>query len=213
MSDRLLKQAVDIQKTQQLSPLPQVDDVPKLTLKSNKVYTFQRSERRGVIYAHQSSQSTPLIFTLKDVKNWQEFAGIFDEYKIVQVTVKFVPTAVLNNSDVVSPLCTTVEVEDPTFDVSYDDMREYETYRVHPAAVYAERTLSPVHLVSSYSVKTDNGVSTQVPGKSVSNSWCRTADSTIEWLGLRWGLGASSDITTRMYNIQVDYILSFRSSK
>jgi hypothetical protein len=215
---QLLQQIVDLEKTHQLAPLPNVQDPPKINLNPNKVYTFQRTNTLAStdwVISVPSPTTKGLSFKLSDVDPSSFLANTFEEWKLAQVTVKFIPLVSLTSFPY-PPVCTVIDyVSLPTSNIPFDDLKNYSTYRSHPVGVYAERTLTPCYFVDSYDDDESDDVTTP---SSTSSAWCSTGTPDVEWIGLRFGVPAppsssSTDTVTNIFQVEIDYILNFRGTR
>jgi hypothetical protein len=204
VSTHLLEKMVDVQKTQQLAPLPQVEDISKIQLPRNSTYTFLKTTVWGNVSVLSDISTGIVAFDLSSVPDYLELVGLFGFWRIQQATVKFIPVHGLGTIEGMQPLETTI-------DYFGDTTREYSvldttTHRSHPPCAYAERTVMPKYV--SLGATGTSGTS-----KSLSSDWCDTEDPYVRWCGVRWYLDVPIVDPQEVYIVEVDYVLNFKECR
>ncbi len=195
---------VDLQKTQVHGSVPLVRDVPRIRMKRNKVYTFVRSYPNFVLSAPASAPDylNAMNFTLSALPSSTEFTALFDQYRIVQVTVRFLPLAGVGSGS--SPLITAIDYDDSSTPVAVTDLLQYDSHVMTQPGVTLERTFTPRVSTAVYS-------GTFTSFASAPNSlWIDVASPNTQYYGLKLAVAAASGSTAN-WNVLSEYVMQFRN--
>jgi len=201
----LLRAIQELQLTTSTKPSPGVRDNPKIVMRPIRTYSIKQNYFLANIAA-SSSVSTfgAFSFNLASLANATSFEALFDAWRILQVTVRFVPLSTSTNTSVGnSPLLTVIDYDDATALTSTSSMRAYDNMYEAPFQVYLERTFKPKFAVASYS-----GTFTSF---SQSDGWCDVASPSIQWYGLKYGIDTIAVTATASYSVEADVVYQFKS--
>lgn len=189
--------------------VPLVPDVPRMQVRRNKVITLSRNVGKGMI---TSLSNLPVLgslqFQLSDLSSSGEFTSLFDQYKFQQVVVRFVPVSGQsdNNAYHLMPLMTVIDYDDANLPSSLDLLRQYSTLSVVPSGTITHvRTLTP-------------RLSTEVYGSAIGSSfgvtrvWVDSASPSVPWYGVKYGIDANGTGNNICFQIECEYIISFRNT-
>ncbi len=180
---------------------PETPDLPRMVLKKQKVYTFVRHINLANIATTASDTSGSYVFSLSSLPGYTDFTSLFDQYRIVQVTVCFSP---INQTAVGAPIITAIDYDDNNTPVSADDLRQYDTSRTCVATRYFERTLSPRAAIAAYS-----GSAFTAYASSPENLWIDMASPGIPYYGLKYYWTGRTGATAG-YQVDARFVLQFR---
>lgn len=206
----LIKTLVGIQRTQQKGTLELVPDVPRMTLKRDKVYTFSRSYEVGTIL---SSTTTPVGFasapSLSTFPNSTDFTNLFEQYRIVQHTFTFIP--LLMSTSVQNPIYTWIDQDDDTVPTGNLEAYQNMTMRYSPNGVTVERTLTP-------QISQDGGAQGGVGSGYVApstNLWCDEASPNIKYYGIKALVPVNGSIANGvpLYQVIINSVIQTRRPK
>lgn len=184
---------------------PTVPDVPPLKLKPKKVHTFSRSVARGTLTGSATlDQIGSLQFQLTDVPAYAEITALFDQYRIIQVQIDFIP--VLSNPAQALPLSSSIDYDDAAVPSSLDQIREYDTYSESQYGIVHRRTINPRLAMAAYS----GSVFTSFA--NMGQVWLDAGSPGVPYYGLKYVLPAGMSVTTSpAYRIEARYIVQARS--
>jgi len=166
-----------LEKTQQKTALPRVPDIIPQYIRRQKPYTFERTYTVGTITPSTTiDQAGAISFTLNSLPDSSEFTNLFDQYRITQAVVKFVPTSQVSTS---SPLLTVLDYDDAVTPTLVTQLYEYSTLYVSESSSYVERALKPQMAVAAYS-----GAFTSFG--SMSDMWIDVASPNVVYYGVKW---------------------------
>jgi hypothetical protein len=205
---------INLQISRQLAigignPLPSVPDPRQMIIRSSKVYTMVRSVSRGSITVSSTLPTFgALAFALSDLPSASDFTSLFDQWKIQQVTVKFMPASLPSNSNAfhLPPLYTVVDYDDNVLPTSIATLQQYSSLQVIPSATVTHcRTLTPRLATSVFG----NGVLTNYANARL---WCDSAYPSVAWYGLKYGLPPTNSVDDFLYYIEAEYVISLRNT-
>jgi len=175
---------------------PNVPDVPRLYLKRNKVYTFERCQSIGAISYTTSDVSNAYSFTLGALPGSGEFTALFDSYRLIQVTLDFIPTG--STAAVPTPLYSVLDYDDAVGPTALNDLLQYDTLKVTSGGAFHSRTFTPRYATAAYS-----GVFTSF-SQSKFNDWVDVASPSVLYFGCKiWmpsttAMGVAYAVTARV---------------
>lgn len=198
---RELKELLRIQATNIHGSDPTVPDVPRILLKRDKVYTFERSVSVAVLNSPTSVNTyTSYSFTLKTIPNSSEFVALFDQYRISQVTLTFQPTTLVATS---SPFYSVLDYDDANAPTSLNDLLQYDSLLVTETGSYHVRTFNPRASLGAYS-----GTLNQYASAS-GGMWFDVASDEVQYFGVKtcWPAYTGSNGSL---NVLARYIVQFK---
>ncbi len=192
--------------TQMHGQPPDIPDIQRMILKRKKVYTFSRKYiSTGITGSTTVDQFGALNFQLSSFPNYTEFTALFDQYRMTQISVVFVPVSTGQST---APLYTIIDYDDSTLPTAVNDLFQYGTCHMSQGGVTVVRTLTPQFDMAAYS-----GAFTSY-ALSVPNQWCDVASPSVQWYGVKYCLPAfTGGPSTLVYNVHVEGVLQFRSTR
>lgn len=196
---------VELQRTQQHGSVPSIPDVARIHLKRNKVYTFQRAFPSSTVSAPTSGDLlAALSFTLSSLPNSTEFTSLFDQYRIVQVTCRFIPLAGAGTGS--NPLITAIDYDDSTPPVAVTDLLQYDSYVMTQPGFVLERTLTPHVAVAAYS-----GAFTSF-ANAPNAMWIDVASPNVQYYGLKYAIAAAAGATAN-WSLLIEYVIQCKCTR
>jgi hypothetical protein len=171
-----LDRLIDLEKAQSGGTLVAIRDQPPLVLKRNKVFTMQRSFNLGLIGPPTGGVDTltAYSFALTTVPDSGDFTGLYDQYRILQISVEFLPTSQSGGG----PLLTAIDYDDAGTPPSVNELLSHSTLmKVAPGSGIV-RTFQPRIAVAAYS-----GVFTSFA--QLTSPWLDNASNGILHYGLK----------------------------
>jgi len=209
-SNKMEKSLRSIDRWQQVEAkgtLPNVPDVDLTLLKLQKVYSVWKSVDKGSLTASTTvAQNTTYTFTLSDVADYTGYALVFDQYRIAQVQLIFLPDSIGSNTTNVLPLTSVIDYDDNGVLTSLGQAYDYETALTTQVGQTHMRTLNPQAAVGMYG----GSLFTQF-GAASNNQWVDTASSTVQYYGVKVYWLASP--ASAAYSVVARYLLQFRNSR
>jgi len=180
-----------MQRASLTAPLQQIPDIPRMFLNRNKVYTFSRSFTETQI---ASSTTLDVVgaysFSLSNLPGNTDFSTLFDEYRLIQFTVQFIPSA---ETAVGQPLYTIIDPDDANIPGSLGVVLQYDTLAVTPPGHYLERTFQGKTSSAAYT-GTFSGFTNNDP-----NVWIDSASNNVLYYGLKYYIPAAASNASTWY--------------
>ena len=160
--------------------------------------------------AFQSSAASDTFFSalfrLSDLPVSADFTGLFDQYRLEKVVVRFIPMQ--NISAVGTGFCnscllTAVDLDDANAPGTQTDLQQYETYRVTHCAQPQTIAIKPRIAVGAYSGAFTSFMNT--------TGWIDVASPAVQHYGIKMCLTQSNSINTCQYRVEADYYVRFKS--
>ncbi len=177
-----------------------------------KVMTFSRSVGKGTIIASQFEEVKAYSFALSDLPSYTDFTSLFDQYRIAEIILEFIPVSVpfgeSTSSTAYPSIHSVIDLDDDTLPASVDTLRQYATHQVVPNQKYFRRVLTPRFAVAAYS-----GAFTSY-SQSQPFQWIDSASAGVLHYGVKTG---TTPVTTAsgqfvLYNVDATYIIQCRNS-
>jgi len=146
----------------------------------------------------------PVLFRLLLIssQNFSEFTNLFDQYRIVQVTVTFVPTSQVSTS---SPLVTFIDRDDASTLTAVTQCYEFPSCQISESGCLVERTFTPRPATAAYS-----GVFTSFTSASA-KIWIDAASAGVLYYGLKWYNTAQTGNNTSInWDIVINLTMQFQ---
>ncbi len=148
VTDRL-DRLIDLEKAQSGGTLVVTRDQPSLMIRRNKVFTMQRAFNLGLVGPPTSGAdtTTSYSFSLTSVPDSGDFTGLFDQYRILQISVEFLPTSQSGGG----PLLTAIDYDDAATPPNLNELLEHATLIKTAPGNGIVRTFQPRIAVAAYS--------------------------------------------------------------
>jgi hypothetical protein len=196
---------------------PNTRDKLPMQLSNKKVYTFKRSTiGTGISASTSGSTFGAASYYLASFDSTSEIAENYQEYRIIELTVKFIPVATLVNalSDASQGIAdlghfhTAIDVHNDNVPISMAELEEYKTHQVVRSGQYVARTWTPRTLGRCYGGVTDAFYC--MPA----GTWLSTDYNDGAYYGIKWALSQAVGIDTgsTIYTTQVDAVIQCRNT-
>jgi hypothetical protein len=157
----------------------------------------KRTTKQSLIKTRRTAELAPLAITASDVKaayaitlsalpGYAALAAVFDEYRIVGVTFKFISDSSSSYWDsggsaaIASPvLLTAIDYDDKTAPSSKDAVLAYDSCEVHPVSQELTRFVKPTVAVTYWQNALAAGFGT------VAGSWLDCSTPAVEYYGIK----------------------------
>jgi len=149
-----------------------------------------------------------ITFTLNNLPNAGEFTALFDEYKIMNCKVHFMPRG--NSSEVgtnnnTGKLFTLIDYDDDTAPVSIDEMLQYPNCRTISSNHNHTRSLRPKSAALIY----QSGIPpTVTPGYAARSGWIDCNNSSVPHYAVKYALQATAG--ANIFDVKIDYTVAFK---
>jgi hypothetical protein len=182
-----------------IGPTPRVLDVPRLVLRTPCIVTMAQTYSYGTVSFGTSPSSGAINFQLTNLPNVGSMTTLFDAYRFIQATVRFVPMVTLPLGTTATPLLTVIDRDDSTPLGSFGAAYQYDTLMETPFGHYVERTLKPqFNVVGAPSTSNLN-----VAGKG----WVDCSSTVLPWYGVKYYQFNTTASTGNAYSVEVDLVL------
>lgn len=192
--------------------LPSRPDVRPMPVSPRQtVFTFRRSVSRGTLYVNNiGGVGQAYAFQLDQVPAYTDFTSLFDQYRIVQVRVRFIPTGqqeIVPTETSYPEILSCIDYDDATVPGNADTLRQYSTCMICPVGTYFERVIRPRFATSAYSgVFGSFAIAPQT-------QWIDAASPSVQYYGLKTYVTPPT-ITTgniTLYNTECEYTIQCRN--
>jgi hypothetical protein len=183
---------------------------PAIGPPKDQVYRFVRSYTNPTqVTATATGAGGALAFTLNSVATSSDFTSLFDQYRMVNAVVKFVPLAAPLGQSTSSTnfpvIYTAIDPDDSTTPASQADLEQYETLQVVPNGQPFQRSLTPKAALAAYS-----GVFTSF-AQAPQRMWMDCSSDSIQFYGLKWFVPSITTAGTfNLYAIEIALTMEFR---
>jgi len=203
----MVKAITDLKIATAVHPTPRIVDVPRILMRGPKKYTVVNNFFWGNIVTSTSSVTSGAVYvTLSSLPQTSSFATIFDSWRVLQFTVRFVPSLSMLTAVANPPLLTVIDYDDATAPTTTGALRAYDTLLVTPfgqAGGYVERTVNPKIAIAAFS-----GAFTSYAQAS---KWVDCASPGIQWYGVKYAIDMTAGSYNPAYDIEVDAVMQFKS--
>jgi hypothetical protein len=184
----ILKQILDLQKTQQNQSIETVRDVPMMILKRDKVYTFTRKTALSYLQATNTGAGASFAFSLNLLPSGSDFTNLFEQYRVKQLIYQFTPIVGLGSGAVDhSPLITWFDYDDNVVPIGASESYQTQTTRTTPQGQFVQRVVTPQ--LSQDGLAT--GSATTAYSAPPNNLWIDDAYPNALYYGLKTWIPAS----------------------
>jgi hypothetical protein len=139
---------------------------------------------------------------LSNLGNAASFQNIFDSWRILQMTVRFIPQTVQAAGALYPPLLTVIDYDDSST-ITVGLAQQYDTLQESSYGTFQERTCSPKMALPAY-----NG--TSYSNASSVSLWCDTANPNTPWYGVKYVISATP-VAVAAWTIETEYVIQFRA--
>ncbi len=203
----------DLTLATQDKSLPVQRDIQLMKMpKSPQVCTFAIKVDKGFVTANSAGVTGAIQFQLTDTPTPTDFTSLFDQYRIQQVRVEFIPLVAPFGASTTSTtlpyLITALDYDDATTPASPATLQQYSNAQVVYNQEYSARTLTPRFALSAYS-----GVFGSFSLAPV-GSWVDSASNGVAYYGVKW---ATTPVTVvsgsyDLYAIVCTYMIQCRNN-
>jgi len=202
-----LKSIDDAQQTNVRGRVPAVPDTLRIRAKRDKIYTFHKQQSSSVITPSVTlDQLGAFQFDLNSTSDSGSFQALFDCWRIVQVSIEFVP---LTTGPYAAPLYTVIDYDDANTPASIASLLEYDTLEITQAGSFLTRTFNPRAAVGVYSSTLFTNFARTTAGQ-----WMDVASPTTKYYALKWGIPAlPGGTTTAVYQTVASIVYQFKNTR
>jgi hypothetical protein len=206
-----LKRLYKVTQDRGMPSIPDVQIMP--APKQQTIHTFRRTINRGQVTADAAGVTASLEFSLADDPSPTDFTSLFDQYRIAQVIVRFIPVSSSFGPSTTAAaypsLLTCIDYDDNVAPASPQTVRQYETCQVTPNQSYVERVLNPKFATVAY-----QGAFTAY-SQANPRQWIDCSFPNVEYYGVKWATTPITVVsgTYVLYNIECEYIFQFRNTQ
>lgn len=197
-------------------PAPSTRDKIPVQLSNKTVYTFKRSTTGPTVSVSTSSSLFGAsAYYLASFDSTSEFAEQFQEYRILEITVHFIPV----QNDVHDPgiggstannwgnFETAIDYRNATVPISHAELQQYKSYQVVKTGEPVSRTFTPRTLGRCYGGVTDAFYC--MPAFT----WLSTDYNDAEYYGIKWATGQTSGTgSVAVYSTRIDAVIQCRNT-
>jgi len=201
---QLTQALVDAERSQATSTVPLVRDMEPIVLRRNRVHSIQRTFHFGTITGSTTiDQTGAVLVTLGAFPTATDITNLFDQYRIVQVKVEFIPTA--RNEDSAA-LTTVIDYDDSATLTSLNQALQYDTRMSTTSGTQVTRVFAARPALAAYT-GSFNGFTSSSPF-----TWIDSASTNISYYGCKYYLPAIAGAPTLpLYDIYVTGTIQGRS--
>jgi hypothetical protein len=146
-----------------------------------------------------------LNFTFNQINDYASYVAIFDEYAIIEATVRFIPVQAPGTSG--SPLygefLSVLDHDDSNLPASLQTIREYSTLLTTKGNIGQTRVVYPRLAEASYSGAFTSFTNTR--------AWVDAGSPSVQHYGIKWG--ADTSTSPILYNISINLVFCCRSTR
>jgi len=204
-SDPVVAAIRDLAVQTRVMGLPVIRDQAPLKLRRGGRFTTTQLDSYGPISISSSVNASGAIYvTLSQFPLDTGFKTVFDQYRILQVTVRFVPLGVPPPGGGYNPLNTAIDYDDASPLTSVAAITAYDTCQETSLGQYVERTFTPRFAGAAYSGTFTSFTNTV--------GWIDIASDGVQHYGCKYfSFASATTIAAPLYTIEIAAILQFRS--
>jgi hypothetical protein len=188
-----------------------------MQLSNKTVYTFKRSTiGTGIAISTSGTTLGAASYYLASFDSTSEIAENYQLYRIIELTVKFIPTinVVSALSDASAGLAdlghfhTVIDVHNDSVPISMAELEEYKTHQVVRTGQYIARCWTPRTLGRCYGGVTDAFYA--MPA----GTWLSTDYNDANYYGIKWAVsqGVGMDTGSTVYTTQIDAVIQCKNA-
>jgi hypothetical protein len=203
----LLKQLINLNKSQTVKDTPDVPDIIWPIVKRNKIFTFVRKVDLGIISPSVTVETDGAYsFTLNALPDYTEFTALFDNYRIIGVKINFMPLFTDTSATVAYPPIRTAIDYDDSAATTLAQLEEYDSCLASYTGQFFQRTLVPRLAVAAYAA----GVFTSFAQRTY--QWIDCASPGVILYGLKYAIPVAG-AANQVWSVNADYMLQFKQSR
>jgi len=189
---------------QQNSAEPLVHDAIIPRIRPRKVFTFVGSYSGTLTTSTSLEVDTQLNFPASNLGNSANFAAVFDQFRVIGVSVKFMPANVAGGGYPPEvPIYSAIDYDDSNATV-LSALLQYDTLKIASSTNYWERSLVPRVAVALYSGSAFTGY-----GNASAMQWVDVNSINTPYYGLKLATAISPGTCTIPY--MVSLTIQFRN--
>jgi len=190
--------------------MAQLDVNPLPTPKRTQLCTFRRTYTLATLAANTGDTLRAFNFTLGSLPNATEYTNLFDQYRILEVILSFVPYSTAAISSTVASaypglIATWLDYDDSNLPANIAEGQQYDSYQRNICTAPFDRVVHPRSAVASYSgsfASYDN----------VYGNWHDSNSPNVQHYGLKLCItGATFTSSTNIYEVEATVTLQCRS--
>lgn len=177
----------------------------------SQIYTFEKAVDKGFVTATNATTSGALFFALSDIQSPTDITSAFDQWRIVEVRVEFLPLSAnfgpSTSTTVLPYLLTAIDTDDAT-PVSPATLQQNDTLETISNQTYSQRVLTPRAAVGTY-----DGLAFTATMQARPLDWMDSASPNVQYYGLKW---ATTPVTVvsgsyDLFAISAHYVIQVRN--
>jgi hypothetical protein len=205
---RLIKDQTDM--TQNKSAPRRRDIQPMRAPARSQIFTFEKAVDKGFVTATNTTTTGALVFALSDIQTPTDLTSCFDQYRIVQVRVEFLPLSANFGASTTTTtlpyLMTAIDTDDGT-PVSTATLQQNDTLETISNQTYSQRVLTPRAALGAYT-----GLTFTASVQTDPLDWIDSA-SDAQYYGLKWATTPVTVVSGNydLFAISCHYIIQVRN--
>jgi hypothetical protein len=210
-SNVVMKDVRNILRDQAIHQAPLVHDVQLMRLARSRTCSFTLEADYTTLSSPTTNLNTGAISgILGNFPGYTELTAVFDQYRIMQMRLTFIPilsTSAVNSQGVL--VYTAFDYDDvtaPDTVTGTQALMQYDTCLIVPAGVYFERIFNPRIAYAAYAA----GVFTSYANQKA--NWLDAASSGVQHFGLKFAVTANaSGSALNICYVKAQIFVQFRS--
>ncbi len=186
-----------------------VDATPMRPPGRNQICTFQRTYSLATLQANTGDTLYAFYWTIGNAPNYTDFTNLFDQYRILEAVVSFVPyvnTVPSGSANYPGIIGTWIDYDDASLPANLQEGQQYESYQRNNCTVPFVRVIKPRSAVATYAGATANGYG------NVYGMWQDSANPNVQHYGLKLCIHNSTySSSTNIYEIEATVTYQCRS--
>lgn len=201
-----VQRLVELNEAQTQKMVPAVQDIPRLKLRKDRVFTASFSYQAPNVTSNSTSESIGAItFALSNVPSFTNWTASFDSYRIIRAYVEFVPFGISAAANAtLGQISTVIDYDDAT-GAFRSDLLQYDSLLIVDTGKYFERRLIPRAAKALYS-----GTAFTSYGQD-EMPWIDADSSSVPHYGIKYSQSISSSANTG-YSPLVTLLVNFRNN-
>lgn len=200
-----------VTKTSMVSGQLPIRDAQPMPAPRDPICTIRRTYTLATLSANTGDTANGFSFALNSLPNYGEFTALFDQYRILEAIVSFIPlqnmsVATSGTTNYPGIFMTAIDYDDANLPAT-SDLQQYESYQRIAAYRPCVRVVKPRSAVALYNGSTFTGYGTAKHGQ-----WIDAASPSIPHYGLKTIIhGAGYAASTNVYEVEVQLVCQFKS--
>jgi len=187
-----------------------MDSTPMSAPRRDRAVTFRRTYSLTILSANTGVTANGFTFALSNLPNYTEFTSLFDQYRILQASVSFLPYSNSSQSGTVNSsfpgiIGSAVDYDDASLPAQ-TDLQQYESYKRNSCYVEFVRTIKPRLAIATYNGSTFTGYANKYA------QWIDANSPGVPHYGLKTVItGSTYTASTPIYEVEVQLTFQVRS--